>query len=385
MNGSCQHLNKEVNMTTRTLEESVEAVLTASGYLELFGQPSDESMLESYVKTRYRALQREVHPDRFSDDSKRRQATEAFTRLEQLYERATEAIKRNAYGKQLLATIATKRAIHEVVSEVGVGDLSQTFRTITKVGGTSRPGFLKIIHDPRNADLLQREAAALKRLRGPDTDPSWHPYVSELLDSFQYFERGKPRRQANVLAELEGFYTLEEIVSRFGGALPAVHVAWIWRRLLATLGSSHDAGVVHGAVLPSHVMILPDQHGVTLVDWCYASLLEDRKFTPIVAVVDKYREWYPEEVFAKRAPTPATDIYLAAKTMIFLLGGDPITGIFPDSVPRPLRAYFKGCALQSQAMRPQSAWQLFQEFDELLEVMGGPFFPRRFRPLIVPN
>ena len=372
-------------MTTQTLEASVEAVLTASSYLELFGQPTTGVDHLTHVKLCYRRLQRTVHPDRFSEVDQKQQATKAFGRLSQLFDQAETAIKQGVYGQTQLATITTRRATHDVVAEREPGDLSQTYRTVTRLGGIERAGFMKVVSDPRNGDLLQRETAALKRLHGPDTNPKWHPYVSELLDSFQYSEAGKPRRQANVLAALDGFLSLEELSNRFGGALPAVHVAWIWRRLLATLGSSHDAGVVHGAVLPPHVMILPDQHGVTLVDWSYSSLLEDRKFAPLVAIVDRYREWYPDEVFAKAAPTPATDIFMAAKTMIFLLGGDPVTGVLPGSIPKALRAYFKGCTLQSQAMRPQNAWHLFQEFDELLEVMGGPFFPRRFRPLIVPN
>lgn len=372
-------------MTTQTLEASVETVLTAPSYLELFGQPTTGVDLLTHVKSRYRQLQRQVHPDRFSEADLKQRATKAFARLSLLFDQAEGAIKRGTYGQTQLATIKTRRATHEVLAARGAGDLSQTYQTVTRLGGVERAGFMKVVSDPRNGDLLQREVAALKKLRGPDTNPKWHPYVSELLDSFQYSEPGKPRRQATVLAALEGFLSLEELSNRFHGALPAVHVVWIWRRLLAALGSSHDAGVVHGAVLPPHVMVLPDQHGVTLVDWSYSSLLDDRKFPPLVAIVDRYREWYPEEVFAKAAPTPATDIYLAAKTMIFLLGGDPVTGVLPGSVPKALRAYFKGCTLQSQAMRPQNAWQLFQEFDELLEAMGGQFFPRRFRPLIVPN
>jgi hypothetical protein len=134
-------------------------------------------------------------------------------------------------------------------------------------------------------------------------------------------------------------------------------------------------------------MVLSDGYGVVLVDWCYASQADNSgKYEPIKAIVSNYQDWYPKEVTSKEAPSPATDIFMAAKTMIYLMGGDPNTGNYPEDtkVPRPMRAFFKGC-LQSQiAARPGDAWELLAEFDELLEYMGAPYYPRRFRPFTMP-
>ena len=33
----------------------------------------------------------------------------------------------------------------------------------------------------------------------------------------------------------------------------------MWRRLLVAVGAAHRAGVIHGAVLPEHVMIHPPE------------------------------------------------------------------------------------------------------------------------------
>ena len=54
-----------------------------------------------------------------------------------------------------------------------------------------------------------------------------------------------------------------------GGVDPR-DAAWMWRRLLVALGFAHRAGVLHGAVLPEHVLIHPGEHGLVLVDWCYS-------------------------------------------------------------------------------------------------------------------
>lgn len=372
-------------MNTSIPEQAVTMVLEADSYMDVFGIPEAHHDVVAFVRQAYRRFQRDVHPDRFQDEAQKQRATTAFTRLSAWFNQALRAAQAGQYGAEALAMVRTKRAEHEVLKKVATGDISVAYRTQTTLrGGERRTGFMKVASSPRDGDLMVREAQALKRLRGPDTDPRSHPYVSELLDSFVYFEAGKPRRQTTVLALLEGFYSLEVVRERCGGAVRALHVAWMWRRLLWTLGSAHDAGVVHGAVLPPHVMILPEQHGLTLVDWCYASLSDTGTYAPLTAIVDQYRDWYPPEVFAKASPSPATDLYLAAMTMVWLLGGEPKTATMPQSVPKQLRAFFKGCLLQSQAMRPQNAWLLLQEFDELLETMGGPFFPRRFRPFILP-
>jgi hypothetical protein len=268
---------------------------------------------------------------------------------------------------------------------VDSGDLCDVFAAKTVKNG-EKPTVCKVAKCQKDSDLLQAEAAALKRLRGPGSDPSLHPYVPELFDSFMYAEKGKPRRAANVIGKLDGFYSLEQVKQAFPYGLNPLDMAWMWRRLLVALGYAHHHQVVHGAVLPMHVMILPDQHGLVLIDWCYASLGDDVLQPPIKAICDQFKDWYPKEVLDKEVPSPATDIIMAARTMIYLMGGDPLTGNLPEHrVARPMRAFFRGCLQEKQAMRPDDAWELLREFDDLLEYMGPPYFPRRFRPFAMPS
>jgi hypothetical protein len=133
-------------------------------------------------------------------------------------------------------------------------------------------------------------------------------------------------------------------------------------------------------------MILPQKHGLVLVDWCYASAKADDTYPAIKALVSSHRDWYPSEVFDRKSPGPETDIMMAARCMVYLLGGDPATGNLPaGKTPRPLRAFLKGCMQQVPALRPDDAWSLLGEFDELLERMGPPYHPRRFRPFSMPS
>jgi hypothetical protein len=91
---------------------------------------------------------------------------------------------------------------------------------------------------------------------------------------------------------------------------------------------------------------------------------------------------YPKEVMRKQIPAPSTDIYMGAKSMVYLLGGDPTTGLFPSSVPIDMQHYFKACLNASPSSRPQDALSLLREFEKLLEKLYGP---RKFRRFTMPS
>lgn len=373
-------------MATR-LSVTAAEVLDARSYQDVFGVPmGTEQELSKQLKRMYRKFAKILHPDFYPEGPENTLADEAFTRLVQLYDQAASALT----GGTSPLTVTTRKAVHELSGASRSGDLCMLYDAASALkSGEERPTVSKVANAPADNDLLQAEAAAIKRLRGPGSDPRRHMFVPELLDTFAYGERGHAVRQVNVLARLEGFYTLEQ-VSRaypYPTGLPVLDMAWMWRRLLLVLGYAHTQGVLHGAVLPSHVMILPEQHGLVLVDWCYSATAEDGAFPFIEAVVERYRDWYPPEVLARQAPSAATDIIMAARCMVMLLGGDSVTGNFPASskVPRPFRAFFRGCLSARQTARPQDAWELLQEFDALLERLGPPYFPRRFRQFTMPT
>ena len=60
--------------------------------------------------------------------------------------------------------------------------------------------------------------------------------------------------------------SLAQVHAAYPRGLDPRDAAWMWRRLLVALGTVHAAGVVHGAVLPDHVLIHPDLHD-TLIGW----------------------------------------------------------------------------------------------------------------------
>lgn len=376
-------------MTTQ-FEDAATRIESATGYYELFGPAGDDPAAQ--VRQTYRRYARIVYPDLNQGNGQHGRAEEVFKRLADFYEQAQRMVREGTYGEPvLLLTWTTRRSVHEVLRQHRDGDLCATFAATTRPvkGGDNRATFCKVAKDSADNDLLQTEAAVLKRLRGDNSKPELHPFYPELIDTFEHREARQPGRRVNVLAELKGFYTLAEVSRAFPDGLEAVHMAWIWRRILWGLAHAHELHVVHGAILPQHVMVLPEQHGVVLIDWCYASMSDDdaTPLSPIKAIVGTRKDWYPQEVLAKQAPSAATDLAMAARCMIELMGGDPLTGNFPaaNQTPRAFRAFFRGCLTRQQSMRPQNAFGLLGEFDRLLQDLGQPYYPRKFRKFVMPT
>lgn len=366
------------------LEHVASQVMAATSYFDLFGACPDGEAVPKHISGVVRRLARILHPDRWSNPADAALAQRAFARLSELQQDAKHADTAGQYGSTVLATLSVNGMTHQVLRPDAAGDLCATYLTRTEAGGTVRETFLKVATNPADNDLLETEATVLRVLRGATADPKWVPFVPELLDSFGYDEPGHTIRQANVIVHLPGFYNIGQVIRAYPAGLDPLDMAWIWRRLLVALGYAHDMRIVHGAVLPQHVMILPEQHGLVLVDWCYASLDEGHGYPPIKAVAANFRDWYPTETLGKQPPTPATDILMAARCIIHLMGGDAITGTLPASVPGPLSAFFRGCLQPTPALRPQNAWLLLKEFDALLQRMGSPYYPRRFRSFVMP-
>lgn len=180
-------------------------------------------------------------------------------------------------------------------------------------------------------------------------------------DSFP--AKDKIQKRVNVFMMPKGYYPLSLVNKRYP-KLDGRHVGWIFRRLLLGLNFVHDQGLIHGAVLPSHILINPETHGVMLVGWGQSVPYGAK----IRFISRQYRDWYPCEVMDKKPVTFSTDIYMAAISMAKVMGVDG---------PPNLQSFFKACCLPGQKMRlgGESAAVVREEFTETLsEVYGEPRF-----------
>jgi hypothetical protein len=319
-------------------EEAIRLVAAAPGDTDLFGTDTPGR--------RYRELVRALHPDRLgaADPAVRSAAADALAEVTARWRAGRGGHLGNLAGYPL-GRLAYR------------GDVADLYDV-----GADR--LLKLPRHPADNDLLAREARALRTIaeRG---DPRHLPYVPRLVDHLPVRDPATGAdRLVNVLATAPGLHSLDEVRRAYPDGLDPRHAAWMWRRLLVALGLAHRAGVVHGAVLPRHVLIEPDAHGLVLVDWCFAVVGDGT----VPALVPGHEDWYPAEVTAKRPAGPGTDLALAARCMTWLMA---------DRAPRELRAFAAGCQLPQLAARPDDAWRLLGELDE---VLAGLFGPRTFQP-----
>lgn len=356
---------------------------------EVFGtlQGTAEEKLATARKVFLR-IARVVHPDTNKGTEDRQKAGEAFKKLAFLWEQAQTKIANSTYGRGEAAsafapfTIQAPSATYTLESLLCRGDLCNLY--VGSASGTKgqKRVLVKVALRPQDNDLVANEAHILEHLQAADGYEAARHFASQLIDAFPYEERATGIvRQVTVLSYGEGLFSLQEVKAAYPRGIDAKDMAWMWRRLLVALEFAHENAIIHGCVLPTHILIHPEQHGVVLIDWSYAVLNPQATSAWISAISTHYRDWYPAEIFSRGEPQPGLDIFLAGKCMIDLLGGDPQQRTMPESVPWQIQSYLKGCTLPSPSQRPQDARTLRQDFDELLERLWGP---RRFRMFSMP-
>lgn len=326
----------------------------------------------------FRQIAKVAHPDFYTGTAQWAQANSAFTRLAHLWEQARTKIVNGTYGTQAdfaPLTFRTATTVYTVERILARGDICALYVGHAEGHG---PGILKVPLQPIDNDLLANEARILKHLQASRDYAQLRHFVSQLTESFACQEKSSGiTRQINVLKYIDGLVTLKEVREAYPQGVDPRDMAWMWRRLLVALDFAHSSGIIHGAVLPTHILIQPREHGVVLIDWSYAV----REGEHIGAISSEYRAWYPTEVFAHEEPLPGLDIAMAARCMFELLGGDPLKHTLPERVPWPLASHLQGCTLASSRQRPQDAQRLLSDFDTLIARLWGP---RTFREFAMP-
>jgi hypothetical protein len=249
---------------------------------------------------------------------------------------------------------------------LAVGDVADIYLGSAEGDPATETAYVvKLLRIREGQTLLENERRNLVPLLSAAGDSTYRRYLPTLVDSFEV--RAQPGQWANVFVHEPGLHTLKQ-VHELRPALDGRHLAWIFNRLLTVLGFCHRQGRLHGAVLPCHVLLDAAGHGLRLVGWGQSVVPGHR----IRAVSERYKDWYPPEVHRRQGAGPATDLFLAARCLIYLAGGDPVANRMPEAVPTPLRRFLATCLLESARMRPDDAWAVQDEFDALLRQVYGP-------------
>jgi len=240
---------------------------------------------------------------------------------------------------------------------------------------------VKVLRDKRDGGIFDHEWNMLQSLQqsnAPGADlflrlvpqPVLHGDISAGLMVAQ---------RVSIFRWASGFYhTFEEIARGYPQGIPPQASIWVWRRILELLSFLHASGMVHGAVLPPHLLTQENEHGVRLVGYNNATLGGDS----VRSVMAEYESYYPSTTLAKVGLSSGVDLIMSARCIISILGGDPVTGDLPATVPAPLAATIRRVALSSVADADrQDAWALREELGRLA---GQVFGPPRFLPIMLP-
>jgi serine/threonine protein kinase len=368
----------ETTMTSES-ETIFQKIESARRPEDFFGPLSGSAeQREKGVDARHHEVVIKIHPDLNAGSTR---SKEAFQRFQDLVEQAKAAIKADTYGHSGVVTITTKQHTYSVGDALDPMGAAHCYQCLAD--GITH-GVFTVAQTPADNDLLQTEAKMLQLLTSPNRTEAkgYLPMLPKLTETFRYTEGGGIERQANVYTTTPGFVSIKQIQEAYPAGVGPKHLNWIWRRLLDVLGYAHSRGVIHGAVLPTNVLIgLDDHHDVVLTNW-QAAVLVDGGSTAHISVMDQtYKEWYPPEVPKKLTPTYGTDLMMSARCMIAMVGGNPVSGMLPPAIHPRIAGFLQSCLLIPPSQRPQSAWQLRREFTTAMDQLGK----REYHPLSLPK
>jgi DnaJ domain./Protein kinase domain. len=342
----------------------IQTIINAKSPEEVFGKVADLATL----KKEFRRLSILVHPDK-NDGSVI--AEQAFIRLVPLMEQAEYKMKNGTYGNPHAMpnsiNIKSKRGEYYVVDLIKEGDLANVYCALNK---NNLPVTVKVIRSPINNDLGKSEVSILRLIDEANKGLPALGHLPRLEDSFMLKE-GSIQKNVNVFKGMdkhEGWHTVETIIQQNPDGIDLRDAAWMFNRLLGGILMAHQAGIVHAAIVPSHILLhLPSHQGV-LIDWSYAV----KTGSPAKAVSPEIERFIPPEVKKKEPLTFGTDLYMATKVLLELVGGENNLPAHPPSV----RGLFRACQLAPNR-RISDVNYVYDEFSKLLQILYGP---RQFRP-----
>ena len=265
-----------------------------------------------------------------------------------------------------------------VYDQLRTDGIHDYYRCAYVSAGQRRRGVFKIACQVADDDLTTLEAERLTNLVQIYGDKAKIPvfFVDPPL-AFNALWHGIMRK-ASVSPYSEQHYSIAEIREAYPVALDPRDTAWMLNRLFECVHYTNHLGFVHGAVFPAAVILGLEHHSGRLADWGYSVVENGHKLT---AIQPRYRAWYPPEVFAKQPATPATDIYLAGLTSLYLLGGNPVERTAPAGCPWDICKVLKKCLVTAQGSRAQDAGEIRTELGEVFKKLWGKPV---FRPFVMP-
>ena len=216
---------------------------------------------------------------------------------------------------------------------IGTGDKSDVFLARTD-DETPERLVLKRLRETADGDLHDHEIDVLNRLAKSVVRGSVH--FSQFVPQIAFSQNSKTEKPVIAFRERGTFhFTVADVMREYPEGADFKTAVWIWKRMLMILDWVHANRLVHGAILPDHILLDVPNHNARLLDWGYAELFGGS----LKAFSESNRAFYPAEVLGGSPLDPRLDIAMMTRCVIALLGGDPVRKILPSSVPDAFRVW----------------------------------------------
>ena len=191
--------------------------------------------------------------------------------------------------------------------------------------------------NPEDTKLLQRESGLLAKIH------------HHSLPTFRDIVRVEDGSYVLIMSYIEG-KSLDKTIEKHKAIHPE-DVSWVTQRLLNALHYLHHMGMIHGDVKPPNIIVQPENHNAYLVDYGLSTFQPRAEscadgYTPI---------FVPPEIKEGKPPLPVSDLYSLGLSMIYALGGNPLTKEIPEHVPSKLQDFFRDMTQFDPLKRP--SWE----------------------------
>jgi len=276
---------------------------------------------------------------------------------------------------------------YSTVELVARGDYCDVYRGAID-NKESRPVAIKVVRDAADNDLMENERVMLTKLGSPpgQEDEGHFRFLPKLLASDMV-----DGKAVHVLPWYGDYVSVAQVIQAYPDGLDWRDMVWMFKRTLDALGFVHQNGIIHGAIVPTNLLVHPVTHGIRLIDWGYAVQLptedteeegtHERKTawdrllgeddTPsevrVKAISAGYPTFYPPEILERKRPSASSDIFMAARCAQALTG--------KTDVPGNLKSFFESLTVADPTRRSKDqAWDLFDVFKDHVNSITKPAY-----------
>lgn len=264
---------------------------------------------------------------------------------------------------------------------IALGEISDVY-TGQRARWPTELVIVKLLRDRHDIDLFDNEWKSLQTLQRSDAPgaDNFTTLIPEPINHGDITGGSHAGRRVNVFRWASGFHhAFDEVLQAYPQGIPPMASIWIWRRILEVLSFIHRSGMAHGAVLPSHLLVQENEHGIRLVGYSCAGHFGEKLRT----ISNRFESFYPQPTRSRSTLTAQLDLTMSARCMVAILGGNAQTGSLPVTVPAQLAGIVQRIALTDPTGTPhEDAWTIREELGEIAKQVFGP---PQFIPIVMPS